>query len=193
ATSPDDAARIAADIGYPVALKAQAATLAHKSEVGGVLLNIADETALRAAWQRLHDNVARAQPGLVLDGALVEKMGERGLELVVGASRDAQWGPILMVGLGGIWVEALGDVQLLAPDLPRAAIIERLRRLKAAKLLDGFRGAPPIDLDAVADVIALLGQLMLQYPEVTEVDINPLVAYGRGQGVVALDALIVTQ
>ncbi|MDU2926457.1 acetate--CoA ligase family protein, partial [Bradyrhizobium sp.] len=103
------------------------------------------------------------------------------------------WGPILMVGLGGIWVEALGDVQLLAPDLPRAAIIERLRRLKAAKLLDGFRGAPPIDLDAVADVIALLGQLMLQYPEVTEVDINPLVAYGRGQGVVALDALIVTQ
>ncbi|MDU6730711.1 MAG: acetate--CoA ligase family protein, partial [Bradyrhizobium sp.] len=122
-----------------------------------------------------------------------EKMGERGLELVVGASRDAQWGPILMVGLGGIWVEALGDVQLLAPDLPRAAIIERLRRLKAAKLLDGFRGAPPIDLDAVADVIALLGQLMLQYPEVTEVDINPLVAYGRGQGVVALDALIVTQ
>ena len=184
---------IAADIGYPVALKAQAATLAHKSEVGGVLLNIADETALRAAWQRLHDNVARAQPGLVLDGALVEKMGERGLELVVGASRDAQWGPILMVGLGGIWVEALGDVQLLAPDLPRAAIIERLRRLKAAKLLDGFRGAPPIDLDAVADVIALLGQLMLQYPEVTEVDINPLVAYGRGQGVVALDALIVTQ
>ncbi|MDU6139301.1 acetate--CoA ligase family protein, partial [Bradyrhizobium sp.] len=128
-----------------------------------------------------------------LDGALVEKMGERGLELVVGASRDAQWGPILMVGLGGIWVEALGDVQLLAPDLPRAAIIERLRRLKAAKLLDGFRGAPPIDLDAVADVIALLGQLMLQYPEVTEVDINPLVAYGRGQGVVALDALIVTQ
>jgi acyl-CoA synthetase (NDP forming) len=129
----------------------------------------------------------------VLDGALVEKMGERGLELVVGASRDAQWGPILMVGLGGIWVEALGDVQLLAPDLPRAAIIERLRRLKAAKLLDGFRGAPPIDLDAVADVVALLGQLMLQYPEVTEVDINPLVAYGRGQGVVALDALIVTQ
>lgn len=158
-----------------------------------MLLNIADETALRAAWQRLHDNVARAQPGLVLDGALVEKMGERGLELVVGASRDAQWGPILMVGLGGIWVEALGDVQLLAPDLPRAAIIERLRRLKAAKLLDGFRGAPPIDLDAVADVVALLGQLMLQYPEVTEVDINPLVAYGRGQGVVALDALIVTQ
>jgi len=193
ATTPDEAVRIAADIGYPVVLKAQAATLAHKSEVGGVLLNIADEAALRAAWQRLHDNVRRAEPQLVLDGALVEKMGERGLELVVGASRDPNWGPILMVGLGGIWVEALGDVQLLAPDLPRSAIVQRLRSLKAAKLLDGFRGAPAVDLDAVAEVVALLGQLMLQHPEITEVDINPLVAYGKGQGVVALDALIVTQ
>lgn len=193
ATTPDEAVSIAADIGYPVAIKAQAATLAHKSEVGGVLLNIADEAALRTAWQRLYDNVRKAEPSLVLDGALVEKMGERGLELVVGASRDTNWGPILMVGLGGIWVEALGDVQLLAPDLPRAAIVERLRSLKAAKLLAGFRGAPAVDLDAVADVVALVGQLMLQHPEVTEVDINPLVAYGKGQGVVALDALIVTQ
>jgi acyl-CoA synthetase (NDP forming) len=176
-----------------VVLKAQAATLAHKSEVGGVLLNIADEAALRAAWQRLHDNVRRAEPSLVLDGALVEKMGERGLELVVGASRDPNWGPILMVGLGGIWVEALGDVQLLAPDLPRSAIVQRLRSLKAAKLLDGFRGAPAVDLDAVAEVVARLGQLMLQHPEIIEVDINPLVAYGKGEGVVALDALIVTQ
>lgn len=193
ATSADEAVRIAADIGYPVVLKAQAATLAHKSEVGGVLLNIADEPSLRAAWLRLHENVGRAEPTLKLDGALVEKMGERGLELVVGASRDSAWGPVLMVGLGGIWVEALGDVQLLAPGLPRAAIVERLRGLKAAKLLDGFRGAPPVDLDAVAEVVSLVGELMQQHPEVTEVDINPLVAYGRGEGVVALDALVVTQ
>lgn len=192
ATTADEAVRIAADIGYPVVLKAQAALLAHKSEVGGVLLNIADEAALRAAWQRLYANVAAADAQLVLDGALVERMGARGLELVVGASRDAQWGPILMVGLGGIWVEALGDVQLLAPDLPRAAIVERLRGLKAAKLLDGFRGAPAVDLEAVADVVVKVGQLMQQRPEVLEVDINPLVAYARGEGVVALDALIVT-
>ena len=193
ATSPDEGLQIAARIGYPVALKAQAATLAHKSEAGGVLLGIADEAALRAAWQQLHENIARADAALVLDGVLVEAMAERGLELVVGASRDAQWGPVLMVGLGGIWVEALGDVQLLPPDLPRAAVIERLRALKAARLLNGFRGAPAVDVEAVADVVLAIGRLMQTRPEVIEVDINPLIAYAAGRGVIALAALIVTR
>lgn len=193
ARSADEAVEIAARIGYPVVAKAQAPTLAHKSEVGGVLLGIQNEEALRAAWQKLYDAVARADANLVLDGVLIEAMGERGLELVVGASRDAQWGPIVMVGLGGIWVEAFGDVQLLPPDLPRKAIIARLKRLKAAKLLAGFRGAPPADLDAVAEVVATVGQLMLAHPEITEIDINPLVAYSQGRGVIALDALIVTE
>jgi acyl-CoA synthetase (NDP forming) len=193
ATTPDEAAHIAAQIGYPVVMKAQAATLAHKSEVGGVLLNIGDEPALRAAWQQLYANVARADASLVLDGVLVEAMGERGLELVVGASRDAQWGPILMVGLGGVWVEALGDVQLLPPNLPQAAIIDKLRSLKASKLLTGFRGTPAVDLEAVAQVVATVGQLMLARLDITEVDINPLVAYASGKGVIALDALVVTR
>lgn len=193
ARSADEVVQIAQRIGWPVVLKAQAATLAHKSEAGGVLLNLADETALRAAWTQLHANIERHAPGLVLDGALVEAMGARGLELVVGASRDAQWGPILMVGLGGIWVEALGDVQLLPPDLPKAAIIERLQRLKGAKLLNGFRGSAPVDLEAVAEVVKQVGRLMLSRPDITEVDVNPLVAYAAGQGVVALDALVVTQ
>lgn len=192
AKTADEAVNIAASIGYPVVLKAQAASLAHKSDAGGVLLNIADEAALRAAWQTLYDNIARAAPGLVLDGALVEKMGARGLELVVGASRDPQWGPILMVGLGGIWVEALGDVQLLPPNLPRQAIIDTLLALKGTKLLRGFRGLPPIDLEAVADVVAKVGQMMLDHPEITEIDVNPLVAFEQGKGVIALDALIVT-
>lgn len=193
ATTPDEAARIAAKIGYPVVMKAQAATLAHKSEVGGVLLNIADEPALRDAWRQLYENVARADAALVLDGVLVEAMGERGLELVVGATRDTQWGPILMVGLGGVWVEALGDVQLLPPNLPQAAIIDKLRSLKASKLLTGFRGAPAVDLEAVAQVVSAIGRLMLTCPEITEIDVNPLVAYASGNGVMALDALVVTQ
>jgi acyl-CoA synthetase (NDP forming) len=192
ATSPAEAVQIAASIGYPVVMKAQAAKLAHKSEVGGVLLNIKDEAALRAAWTHLFENVARADASMVLDGVLVEAMGERGLELVVGASRDAQWGPILMVGLGGIWVEALGDVQLLPPNLPQAAIIEKLKKLKASKLLTGFRGTPAVDLEAVAQVVATVGQLMLARPDITEVDVNPLVAYAKGKGVIALDALVVT-
>jgi acyl-CoA synthetase (NDP forming) len=163
--------------------------LAHKTEAGGVLLGIRDESQLREAWRRLHDNVRGHDAGLVLDGVLVEAMGERGLELVVGAVRDPQWGPVLMVGLGGIWVEALGDVQLLAPDLPPAAIVARLRALKAARLLQGFRGAPAVDLEAVAQAVSTVGALMLARPEIAEIDINPLVAYPRG--VLALDALVV--
>jgi acetate---CoA ligase (ADP-forming) len=193
AKSADEAAEIAKRVGYPVALKAQAAALAHKTEAGGVLLNIADEAALRRAWTTLNANIERAQPGLRLDGALVEKMAAKGLELVVGAKRDATWGPVVLVGLGGVMIEALGDVRLLPPDLPEAEIVEELLKLRTAKLLKGFRGAPPVDLEAVARTAALVGRLMLTNPEITEIDINPLFAHARGEGVTAVDALIVTR
>jgi acyl-CoA synthetase (NDP forming) len=191
ARNADEAVARAGRIGYPVALKAQSAELPHKTEAGGVLLGIADAAALRAAWTNLTNNVARAKPGLALDGMLVEAMGERGLELVVGAKRDPRWGPVLLVGLGGIALEALGDVRLLPPDLPDDAIVEALHGLRAAPLLRGFRGAPPVDVAAVARYTALLGQLMRTMPEIVEIDINPLVVQERGA--IALDALIVTR
>ena len=186
-----EAVAIAQRIGYPVALKAQAAALPHKTEAGGVLLGLADDAALRAGWKTVTENVARARPGLALDGMLVEAMGARGIELVVGAKRDPRWGPVLLVGLGGVALEALADVSLLPPDLPEPAIVAALGRLRAAALLRGFRGAPPADLDAIAGVAARIGRLMLTVPEIVELDINPLVALARGA--VALDALIVTR
>jgi len=187
----DAAVQQAQRIGYPVVLKAQAAALPHKSDVGGVLVGLADEAALRAGWARLFDNVARHRPDLVLDGALVEALGRKGLELVVGARRDADWGPVLLVGLGGIWIEALKDVQLLAPDLAEADIVAALRRLKAAPLFDGLRGEPPVDLGAVARAVLAIGTQMRANPAIAEVDINPLLAYP--DGVLALDALVVLQ
>ena len=193
ARTVDEAAATAARIGYPVAMKAQAAALAHKTEAGGVLLGIADEAALRRAWRTLADNVGRAQPGLALDGALVEAMAPRGVELVIGAKRDPRWGPVLLVGLGGIWVEALGDVRLLPADLPEAAIAEELLELKSAKLLRGFRGTPPADIAAAARAAALVGRLIETVPEILEIDINPLVVHAEGKGATALDALIVTR
>jgi acyl-CoA synthetase (NDP forming) len=183
------AKEIAARIGYPVVLKAQAAALAHKSDAGGVALNIADATALEAAWRCVTESVAARQPGLALDGMLVEEMAPRGVELIVGARRDPQWGPVLMVGLGGIWTEALDDVRLMPADLPREGIIAELGRLKGARLLRGLRGSAPVDIAAVADVAARVGGLMRARPEISEIDINPLVAYPHG--VLALDALIV--
>ncbi len=193
ARSADEAAAIAARIGFPVAMKAQAADLAHKTEAGGVLLNIADADAARAAYETLRANVLRAQPGVALDGVLVEKMSKRGLELVVGARRDPRWGPVVVIGLGGTLIEAIGDVRLLPPDLTEDDIAAQFRKLKTARLLDGFRGAPAVDVEAAASVAARIGSLMLAEPSIMEIDVNPLMAHARGEGVTALDALIVTR
>jgi acyl-CoA synthetase (NDP forming) len=185
----DDALRIADEIGYPVVLKAQASELPHKSDVGGVLVGLADENALRAGWDKLHRSVASHRPELVLDGALVEAMGPRGLELVVGAKRDAEWGPVVLVGLGGIWIEVLKDVRLIPADLTEADIVVELRRLKAAAMLDGVRGADGVDIDAIAKAVAAIGAQMRANPQITEIDVNPLLAYP--DRVLALDALVV--
>lgn len=195
ATDVEEAARIAAEIGYPVVLKAQASALPHKSDVGGVLVGLENEAALRAGWDRLYANVAEHRPGLVLDGVLVEAMGPRGLELVVGAKRDADWGPVVLVGLGGIWIEALKDVRLIPADMAEEDIVVELGRLKAAAVLAGTRGAAAVDLQAIAHVVALVADQMRANTQIIEIDINPLVAYpvGSAEPVLALDALVVAQ
>ncbi len=193
ARTPDEAIAIAKRAGYPVALKAQAAALSHKTEAGGVMLNLADEAALRAAWTAMQESVKRAAPGVTLDGCLVEKMSPKGLELMIGAKRDPAWGAVLLLGLGGIWVEALGDVQLLPVDADEVQIAEALHKLRTAKLLTGFRGAPPVDIEAVTKAVLAIGRLMRTTPGIVEVDINPLMVHAKGQGATALDALIVSE
>jgi acetate---CoA ligase (ADP-forming) len=188
----DEAAAVARRIGYPVVLKAQAAALPHKTEAGAVALNLAEEAALRAAWDTTMRNVKRAAPDVSIEGALIEKMSTKGVELMVGAKRDPGWGTVLLLGLGGIWVEALGDVQLVPGNAGEAQIFEALGKLRSAKLLNGMRGAPPVDLDAVVQVVMAIGRLMQAVPELTEIDVNPLMVHGKGQGATALDALIVT-
>jgi acyl-CoA synthetase (NDP forming) len=192
AESVDQAVEIAERIGFPVVMKAQTAALAHKTEAGGVLLNIADADGVRKAWQTLLDNVQRAQPELRLDGILVESMAPRGLELVIGGRRDPHWGPIVLIGLGGILVEALQDVRLIAPEASEDEILAELDKLKTAKLLHGFRNMPPADVRAAAQAATAIGRLMLTQPEIDEIDINPLMVHPRGEGATALDALIVT-
>ncbi|NUY02049.1 acetate--CoA ligase family protein [Paraburkholderia youngii] len=189
AKSLDEALEIADEIGYPVVLKAQASELPHKSDVGGVAVGLADATALRAGWDKLHASVKSHRPELVLDGALVEAMGPRGLELVVGAKRDADWGPVVLVGLGGIFIEVLKDVRLVPADLSEDDILVELGRLKGAAMLEGVRGAAGVDVRAVAKAVAAIADQMRANPEITEIDVNPLVAYP--DRVLALDALVV--
>ncbi|WP_174297693.1 acetate--CoA ligase family protein, partial [Sphingomonas bacterium] len=141
-------------------------------------------------WARLHADVAARAPGLALDGVLVEAMGARGIELIVGARNDPDWGPVILVGFGGVQAEILKDVRLLPPDLTPAAIVAELRALKSGALLDGWRGSPALDVEAVAGIIAALGRVLRGTPAIREIDLNPVVVYPRGQGAVALDALI---
>jgi acetate---CoA ligase (ADP-forming) len=191
ARTADEAATLGKQIGYPVVLKAQSASLPHKTEVGGVALNLADEAALRAAWDTMMRNVKHAAPNGKLDGALIEKMSPRGIELMVGAKRDPGWGTVLLLGLGGIWVEALDDLQVLPATADKLQIIDALGKLRAAKLLVGVRGAPPADLTAAAEVVLAISGLMRCVPEISEIDVNPLMVHAKGDGATALDALIV--
>ena len=131
-----------------------------------------------------------SRPGLVLDGILVEGMADRGVELIVGARNDPHWGPVILVGFGGVTAELLHDVRLLPPDLPHDAIVAEIRKLRMAPMLDGFRGAPKADVDAVAILVGRLGQVVAATPDIREVDLNPVIAYPDGKGALALDALI---
>ncbi len=184
----EEACALARRIGYPVALKAQAAALTHKSDAGGVVLGIADAAALTRAWKAVAANVRGARPDVPLDGMLVEQMAAPGLELVVGAHRDPAWGPYLTVGLGGVWIEALADLRVFAADLDRDGIVEELRKLKGAALLYGHRGAAAVDLDAIAGCVLRLGALVRADARIAEIEINPLAVYPNG--VLALDVLM---
>jgi acyl-CoA synthetase (NDP forming) len=188
------AARVAADtLGYPVVLKAQSAALSHKSDAGGVILNLKNGDAVEQAWSRMGESVEAYLPGVVLDGVLVEAMGAPGVELIVGARADADWGPVILVGFGGVQAEILKDVRLISPAMPRAAILAQVEQLRAAPLFKGWRGAPPLDVDALVDLIEQIGRVMQANPRIWEIDLNPVLLYPRGQGAVALDALMLVQ
>ncbi|WP_206366443.1 acetate--CoA ligase family protein [Sphingomonas gei] len=184
----DQAVEIAARIGFPVVLKAQAAALSHKSDAGGVILNLRDAAQLRDGWAKLIANIGAVK----LDGVLVEQMSAPGLELVVGARNHLEWGPSVLVGLGGVLIEALDAAELLPADISHARAVARIRGLRGAKMLDEFRGRPARDVDAVADVVVKVGAAMRAGLAIEEIDINPLMVLAKGEGAVALDALVVT-
>jgi len=190
AATVEEAIAAAEWIGGPVVMKAQAAALSHKSDAGGVALNLVGADAIRAAWDKMFADVARYDASIILDGVLIEAMGARGLELIIGAKNDPQWGPVILAGFGGVTAEILQDVRLLSPDLTKEAIVAELNLLKQAALLNGYRGSPALDVDAVADLIGTIGRFLLAEPSVQELDLNPVVVYPKGQGVVALDALM---
>lgn len=189
-----EAAVAAADaVGYPVAMKAQAAALGHKSDAGGVMLNLGDADAVRAAFPKMFANVAAYDASINLDGVLIEKMGKRGLEMIVGAKNDPEWGPVVLAGFGGVTAEILADVALITPDLSEEAIVDKLYGLKQAALLKGYRGSPALDVAALAKLIRQISAVLLAEPGILEMDLNPVILHPAGEGVVALDALMLVK
>jgi acyl-CoA synthetase (NDP forming) len=191
ATSPADDPETAVaawrELGRPVALKLDAPGLAHKSEVGGVVLLLDDEVAVRAAAAGL----LHAGTGLAdgTRGLLVQPMAPRGIEMIVGARRDPQVGPLVVAGLGGVLAEALDDVAVALAPISAADATDLLGRLRGARLLDGFRGGPVVDRAAVGEVVAAVSRLIADDEEILEIDLNPVIA--GPAGAVAVDALVV--
>jgi len=185
-TIVDEAAARAPEIGYPVVLKGFGAKLIHKSELGAVKLNLMDEAALRAAWAQMQENV-----GATLEGCVVAQMIRGEAELIVGAFHSDEFGPMIMFGAGGILAELLEDIAVLPAPAPPDAIRAKLAGLKISVLLNGFRGRPACDVEALVDAIYRLSLFVADFADrIAELDINPLIVAANGKGAVAVDARI---
>ncbi len=192
ATSADAAVAAADRIGGAVALKVQSPDIIHKTEAGAVALGVVGDAAVREAYARVLGNAAAAHPGAAIQGVLVQPMAWAGIEMILGISRDPDFGPMLMVGLGGIHVEVLRDVAFvpvpIGPDEAQALLSE----LRGAALLDGVRGAPPADRTALANLIAALSHFAADHADqIDEIDLNPVILHPQTQGLTIVDALIV--
>jgi acetyltransferase len=185
-----EAAEIAAGLGFPVVLKVSSPDIPHKSDVGGVLLNIQTAEEARLGFRTVTGGARLAKPEACLEGVQVQRMSPGGQEVIIGARRDPQFGPLMMFGSGGVEVEGLKDVAFaLAPLLPSEAD-DLLQRTWAGRKLAGFRGIPRADAGAVKEILQRLAQLAFDFPEIAEIEINPLRALAPGQGAVALDVRV---
>ena len=192
ATGEDDASEAAMRIGGPVALKVQSPDIAHKTEVGAVLLSLTGDAAVRDGYRTVLARAKAAHPDARIDGVLVQAMARRGQEMILGITRDAVFGPMLMVGLGGIHVEVLKDVAFAPVPLDTEDALALLGELKGAALLDGVRGAKPADKAALAELMVALSRFAADHSDqIAEIDLNPVIVHEAGTGLSVVDALIV--
>ena len=192
AATPDDAIKIASQIGYPVVLKIASPDILHKTDVGGVKVGLSNSEEVLDAFELMVYRTRRYVPEARIWGCLVQEMVPAGgLEVLVGMNRDPQFGPLVTFGLGGIFVEALKDVTFRIAPFSRLEAEAMLDEIRAHALLDGVRGKPPVDKAAIVEVLLRIGQLVQDFPEIVELDINPLIAYSEDQGAIAIDMRLV--
>jgi acetyltransferase len=187
--SPDEAVEKAESMGYPVVLKIASPKIIHKTDVGGVKVGLTSAEEVKNGYLEIMESVNRLMPGTPIYGIEIQKMMPPGNEIIVGMTRDLQFGPLIAFGLGGIYVNLLKDVSFrLAQNLTRQEIEEMIKETKAYTLLRGYRGSDPSDIESLVDTIARIAKLSLDFPEIAEIDLNPVFAYS--DGAVALDVKI---
>lgn len=191
ATGADEAARIAQDLTFPVVMKVESADILHKTDVGGVVLNISSSEAAAAAFEQIVTVVRLRRPEARIAGVVVQEMAKPGTEVMLGATFDPQFGPVIAFGLGGIWVEALKDVRVLMPPFDAADVQAEIGELRAASVLRGARGGAKADLEGLAECIVKFGTMCADLAdEIGEIDINPIILAADGKGLTAVDCLI---
>jgi acetyltransferase len=187
AKTEDEAVAAAERIGYPVVMKIASPDILHKTDIGGIKLNVRSETEVRDAFDLLVYRARRFMPDATIWGVQVQQMVRGGREVIIGMNRDPQFGPLIMFGLGGIYVEALKDVTFRVAPIDRREATDMLDEIRSYNLLLGVRGERPADLDAIADTILKIAQLSVEFPEIVELDINPVMVFEAGKGVIGLD------
>ena len=187
-TSAEQAEVAAAEVGYPVVAKIVSPDILHKTEVGGVLLNLNDAAAVRAAYRQIVERARQARAAL--RGVLISHMAPPGTEVIAGLTQDAQFGPVVMFGLGGIFVEVYRDVSFRLIPLTEPDAAAMIREIKASPVLQGVRGRHPADLQALADLLLKVSRMAEENPEIAEMDLNPIIVYEKGLSVVDARVLL---
>lgn len=191
AKTKKEAVAISRELGFPVVLKIASPDIVHKSDAGGVRLGLANATRLSRAYSEITCSVKRKFPKSKIDGISVQKMARPGIEIIIGMSKDTQFGPLLMFGLGGIWVEILKDVSFRLVPVSKRDAEQMIKEIKGYPLLQGYRGQEPADINYLENLIVKVSDFIELHPEIKELDLNPVFAYK--DGAIAVDARIILE
>lgn len=191
ATSKDEAVAISEQIGFPVVMKIASTDVVHKSDCGGVKIGLKNSGQVEDAYDDIINSVKQMYPEVSIDGVSVQAMASQGVEVIIGMSKDPQFGPVLMFGLGGILVEILKDVSFRIVPLKPQDAAKMIREIKGYPLLEGYRGSDPIDIEALEKILLNLSAFMEKTPAIKELDMNPIFAYK--EGAVAVDARVILE
>ena len=191
AKTAEEAVKFAEEIGYPTVLKIVSPDIIHKFDVGGVILNLNSQDDIRDAYKKILENVKKHKPEANVKGILVQEMAPSSTEVIVGSTKDPQFGPALMFGLGGIFVEVLKDVTFRIAPITEQDAREMITEVKAYPILKGYRNQPPADIDAIVKILLKTSKLVMDHQEIKELDLNPIMVYKKGAKTV--DARIILE